>query len=115
MHAIQETSTCSAVHYRVVDLFRGDKELIDAVSRRTPWSRPRTIKLDLRGPHEWTLARLGTVWDSGRCYPLHPRREARAGWPSLLALKPGERSRDRVRLTICGRSTASERRPSATN
>lgn len=32
---------------------------------------------------------------------LYARREARAGWPSPLALKPGERSRDRVRLTIC--------------
>lgn len=36
---------------------------------------------------------------------LYARREARAGWPSPLALKPGERSRDRVRLTMFGRST----------
>lgn len=46
---------------------------------------------------------------------LYARREARAGWPSPLALKPGERSRDRVRLTMSGRSTASERRTSPTN
>lgn len=83
MHAIQETSICSAVHYRVADLFSGDKELIDAVSRRTPWSRPRTIKLDLRGPHEWTLAgpRLG-LW------PMLPTASPEGG-QSWLAVASG--------------------------
>ena len=57
---------------------------------------------------------LTPVWQSGRCHPFD-RREARAGWPPLLALKPGERSRDRVRLTMPGRSTAPEKRPALDN
>ncbi|KAJ0110102.1 hypothetical protein J7T55_014905 [Diaporthe amygdali] len=57
---------------------------------------------------------MGRFWlqarDTGQCHLSASGDGARAGWPSLPALKPGERSRDRVRLTTVGRSTASERR-----
>lgn len=54
---------------------------------------------DLRDANEQTLGhRLGVslVDVTMRI----PGRRPRAGWPSLLALKPGERSRDRLRLTM---------------
>lgn len=53
----------------------------------------------LRDADEQTLGtRLGvSLADVTACIP---GRRPRAGWPSLLALKPGERSRDRLRLTM---------------
>lgn len=60
---------------------------------------PELSKLDLRDPDEQTLGhRLGV--SLADVTMRIPGRRPRAGWPSLLALKPGERSRDRLRLTM---------------
>lgn len=78
----------------------GDKGvLVDAVSRRTPQcSNPlsESSKLDSPGCRRADFGPPSGS-ESRRCIP---GRRPRAGWPSLLALKPGERSRDRLRLTM---------------
>lgn len=67
----------------------------------TPHHSSQNHRARSRGQTSRRWARSGGLFD----VTLYARREARAGWPSPLALKPGERSRDRVRLTMFGRST----------
>lgn len=100
MHAIQETSICSAVHYR--RSLPETKESPSTLCHGAPPMNPphRIMKAPSpRGPDEQTLGcRLGlSLADVTMRIPGRPPR---AGWPSLLALKPGERSRDRGRLTM---------------
>lgn len=53
MHAIQETSICSAVHYRVADHFPGDKEAHRCCVTAHPIAPLRFIDCDLRAQTSW--------------------------------------------------------------